>query len=376
MKIVLTRREALDVPDGINIFLFSLADALQELGHDLTVVSTAANDLEKIKEYFAPQYWPRIISLGRHRTISYKRALLTWLTRGNKVIRDLDPDLVVLNGAVPLRFPGKTCMVSHDAEQRLASFPGFRRAWKKWCYGKADLVVATCVELQSALARDAAIDPRRIYVIPTCVKLETYRPRPFTEREDAILHMGTVDYKNPTASIRAFRHVAGDGRRLYITGRVTPELEKLLATLDRTTRSGIELLGFAPVSELLDLLGRVKVVSVPSVYSEPVASPTVLESLASGTPVVASTSISRQVLPPNGPGFICDPSDSEEMAAAYQRLLTDASTWQRMSAQAREVATQFSARRVAGMYLDMAAGRLHPSELTAGSASAVESGAR
>jgi hypothetical protein len=33
MHMVMTRREALDDPDGIDISLFSMADALQESGH-------------------------------------------------------------------------------------------------------------------------------------------------------------------------------------------------------------------------------------------------------------------------------------------------------------------------------------------------------
>jgi len=38
MRVVLTRREPLDTPDGINIFIVSLAQALSDLDHEVKIV--------------------------------------------------------------------------------------------------------------------------------------------------------------------------------------------------------------------------------------------------------------------------------------------------------------------------------------------------
>jgi len=65
----------------------------------------------------------------------------------------------------------------------------------------------------------------------------------------------------------------------------------------------------------------VRVLCVPSRYVVPVASPTVLESFAAGTPVVGSTGISRDLLSPGVNGYRCDPGNEVEIAASIEALL-------------------------------------------------------
>jgi glycosyltransferase involved in cell wall biosynthesis len=354
MHIVMTRREALDTPDGINIFLFSLAEALLEGGHEVTVVGSAWTDEAKVHEFYPLRLWPRVVSLGEHRSVHYLRSLRAWMTRGKQVIRGLKPDMVILNGAVPVRFDALTCAVSHDAEKRMERVPFFRTAFKRFCYGKADLIVATCDEVRDALSADLGMAPERIAVIPTCVRLSTYTCKPGSARENAILHMGTVDYKNPVSSVRAFARTKTEGARLYITGKPTPELLHELELLPEQVRRRVELPGYVSAARLLELLGTVKVVSVPSNYVAPVASPTAIESLASATPVVASRSISRQVLTDGVNGYVCDSADAAAMAAGFDALLENGEAWQRMSAAALQTAGAFAAGRVADQYLRLA----------------------
>lgn len=244
--------------------------------------------------------------------------------------------------------------MSHDAEKRLGRFPFLRTAFKRYCYARSDLVVATCEEVRGALSVDLRMPRGQIKVIPTCVKLSSYIQRPLRERENAILHMGTVDYKNPASSIKAFAAMASVDKKLYLTGRPTDEVRDLIQSLPSGTRVGIELLGYVPAPKLIELLGTVKVVSVPSIYAVPVASPTVIEALASGTPVVASPSISREVLKDRVNGFVRDPADALSMASAYEALLNDEQLWSRMAAEAVISSKLFSARRVANLYLELA----------------------
>lgn len=358
MRIVLTRREALDTPDGINIFLFSLAEALLESGHEVIVLSSAWSDREKLRQFYSLKQWPETVSLGEHRSIKYLDSLKVWVTKGQRVIKSLNPDVVILNGAVPLRLKALTCTVSHDAERRMSRIPYFRTAFKRYCYARSEMIVATCDEVRDELCADLGVSPSRVEVIPTCVQLGSYVQKPLEEREDAILHMGTVDYKNPEASIRAFGRMATPGKKLYITGKATEELKTLAASLPSAFRNGVEFLGYVPAPRLIELLGTVKVVSVPSNYAAPVASPTVIEALASGTPVVASPSISRQVLEDGVNGFMRTPEDEQSMALAYESLLTDSHVWKRMAANALQSSGNFSARRVADLYLRLING--HP----------------
>ncbi|MDX2149530.1 MAG: glycosyltransferase family 4 protein [Bryobacteraceae bacterium] len=356
MHVVMTRREALDVPDGINIFLFSLADALADAGHRVTLVSTTPADRSKLVDYFSPKTLPSTVALSNLREISYRNALISWVRRGHGVLRSLSPDMVIINGAVPLSLPGLTCTVSHDIEKRF-KHPVLRRAYKRYCYSRSDLIVATCTEVRSALSEELDISPGRIEVIPTCVRLSTYRPQPIQRRERAVLHMGTVAYKNPSATIRAFRHIASQGCRLYLTGKMNDVLERELSTLTEAERRHVELTGYVSAERLIDLLGAVRVVSVPSVYHVAVASPTVIEALASGTPVVSTSSISRSVLQDGENGLVRDPNDSIGMANAYSLLLDDDITWKRMSQAAASTAQRFNAETVAAMYLRLAAGK-------------------
>ena len=356
MRIVLTRREALDTPDGINIFLFSLAEALLEGGHEVTVVSSAQSDHARLHDYYSLSQWPVIVALGSHKSVHYLRSLRAWLTRGMGLLRALDPDLVIVNGAVPLRLPALTCTVSHDAERRLGRYPFLRTAFKRYCYAKSDIVVATCEEVRSALSDDLRMSVGRIGVIPTCVKLSSYVQKPLRDRENAILHMGTVDYKNPGSSINAFAAMAANGTKLYLTGKPTDELRGRIRGLPQRVQASIELLGYLPASRLIELLGTVRIVSVPSSYVTPVASPTVIEGLASGTPVVASPSISREVLVDGANGFVRDSGDAAAVASAYEALLKDDQLWTRMATQALASSEKFSAARVAESYLELVRG--------------------
>ena len=55
MRIVLTRREALDSPDGVNIFIVSLAQALSDLGHEIRVVVGSLQSPSEYRRLLAPR---------------------------------------------------------------------------------------------------------------------------------------------------------------------------------------------------------------------------------------------------------------------------------------------------------------------------------
>jgi glycosyltransferase involved in cell wall biosynthesis len=357
MRIVLTRREALDTPDGINIFLFTLAEAMLDRNHEVIIVSSAASDYGKLRAYYPLRRWPEVVPLSTHHSVHYGRSLTSWLTKGRRAIQGLRADMVIVNGAVPVRLDALTCTVSHDAEKRMESFPFLRNSFKRYCYGKSDLIVATCDEVRTALSLDLKVAESGIAVIPTCVKLSSYINKPLNRRDNAILHIGTVDYKNPIGSLTAFAAMRNREAKLYITGKPTSTLQSAVAALPEPVRKRVVLLGFVSSEELIELQGTVRIVSVPSNYAAAVASPTVIEAFASGTPVVASPSISRQVLADGVNGYMRDPADGKAVASACDALLSDEHLWQSMSMNATRSAGQFSADRVAGLYLDLSTAR-------------------
>ena len=353
MHIVITRRAPLDVPDGINISIFSLAQELIGSGHEVTMVSTGSNNEQKIRDLYQMKRYPAVVSLTDNPSIdaSYGRAIMAWYRAGRGVVERLRPDLVIINGSVPFAFDAVSCTVSHDLEQRFRQSRTLHRMYKKYTYRKSHFVAATCTELRSALSQEISLDESEIRVIPTCFDLSLYTSKPLRERERAILHIGTVDYKNPLGSIRALARLRGDAK-LYLTGKIDDALGQAIAGLPQSVQERIIALGYVSAELLRDLLGRVRAVSVPSDYVLPVASPSVIEGFASGTPVVGSTSISQDLLENGLNGFTADPNDDATMAAHFENLLSDDLLWTRIAECARKRAERFSATRVAQMYLD------------------------
>ena len=103
MNIVITRRHWADVPDGINIFIYSLAEALLQKGHRVTLLSGASCNIEKVRDYFHLATYPEILSLGTASDAGYLTVVRSWRNRGRAMIRDLDPDFIIVNGALPFR---------------------------------------------------------------------------------------------------------------------------------------------------------------------------------------------------------------------------------------------------------------------------------
>lgn len=369
MHVVLTRRaDPLEVPDGINVFVFALADELMRRGHEVSVVSGAASDGQAVSRFYRLERSPRIVSLSGRRSLTPPRAAWTWSTRGRRAIARLAPDFLIVNGVVPVRFPALTCAVSHDLEQREGALgTRGRTLYKRVSYRRADRVVATCTELRLALAEELRIPPDRIGVIPTCIPVESYTPRPLSERRPAVLHMGTADYKNPAATIAAFATLRHPDARLYVTGPDAPALRPVLDGLPAEVRDRVELTGYVSEQELRELLATVRCLSVPSTYWSPVASPTVLEGLASGTPVVGSHSISEDLLQEGVNGYRRSPSDAAGLAAAMDELLDDDARWEALAAGALRTSREFGSARVADEYLRLAgAGETAPAVSPAG----------
>jgi glycosyltransferase involved in cell wall biosynthesis len=360
MRIVITRRARLDVPDGVNIFIFALSAELVRLGHEVTVLATEIGDPSRIEAALAPSILPEIASVTkRSEALSYDGLSLGWLTNGRQVLRRLRPDLVINNGALPFASGAPvTLAVSHDlgwdtARRRFASL---RAAYKRFSYGRATRIVAVARELRSALSRELGFDPSAIAVIPPCVELAGYRSEPLERREELVVHPGTAAYKNPTATIRAFARIRSSTARLVIVGDVTDSVRSELSELRTDVRSRIELPGELPAVTLRDLLSRARLATYPTLYSVPTASATVIEAIASGTPILASTLVSADLARPGVNAHACRADRPDEASAVMDRVLEDPVEWNALSNGAMHVAGEFSAQHVAARYLSLHAG--------------------
>jgi len=361
MRIVITRRARLDVPDGVNIFIFALSAELARLGHEVTVLATEIGDLSRIEETLAPSNMPNLASISSSREArSYDGLSIGWLTRGRQIIGRLRPDIVINNGALPFGSSAPaTLAVSHDLgwETGRRRFASLRAAYKRFSYGKATRIVAVAQELRTALSLELGLEPSAIAVIPPCVDLAGYRSEPLERREQLIVHPGTAAYKNPTSTIRAFARIRNETARLVVVGDMTESIRSELLQVRSHVRSRIELPGELPAATLRELLSKARLATYPTLYAVPTASATVIEAIASGTPILASTLVSADLARPGINAHACPADRPEEASSVIDRLLADPVEWEALSNGAIDLAGEFSAQRIAAEYLSLHPGR-------------------
>jgi glycosyltransferase involved in cell wall biosynthesis len=352
MRFVIARRHALDGPDGINAFIYSLSSALMDQGHEVHLVATAATDIALARSRYDRVRFTQLHSLMDGPFPPQREMLKSWMDKGVGLIREINPDFTIINGSLAVRLPGPSCAISHDLE-RTQQNPLIRRLYKLIAYRKVDKVVTTCSELKPLLAKELFFKEDAIAVIPTCVLLDTYMVRPYEERENAILHMGTAPHKKPVSTIRAFAAMKIRAI-LHITGGPSPELNAAIAKLPADVRSRINLAGVVKAESLKEMLSRVKAVVVPSFYHAPVASPTVLDGLASGTPVVGSDGISVDLIEDGVSGYRIPADDEMARAAKLDEMMTDEKLWRYLQHGSLQRAAKFDHQQVARRYVELA----------------------
>ena len=351
MRIVLTRREALDNPDGVNIFIVSLAQALSELGHEVMLVVGSLGSRAEYRRQLSPLADLPILALSAMPLTGITSAT-AWFGAKRNIDR-FRPDLVIHSEAVPLPLRGTIIHVVHDLQPRSGSLAPVWRIIRRFSARHSDYVVATTTELRDELVRDLGMPKHQIGLIPKCIDLQAYQGASLAYRERAILHAGTAPYKDPSATIRAFGALGDPSVALYVAGDITGPTQEAVDALPDRLRGRVTLLGPADAQTVRSLHGRVRVAAFPTRYAIPVASATVMEAVASGTPIVGSVRLSRDVLAHDVNGLVADPNPGP-MAAALKSVLNDDALWSQLSAGAGRMAERFDAFTVARQYLELA----------------------
>jgi glycosyltransferase involved in cell wall biosynthesis len=351
MRIVLTRRERLDSPDGVSIFIVSLAQALTELNHEVKIVVGSLQSHTEYQRLLAPRLDLSILALSRTPLTGFASAW-AWL-RAKRIIDSFRPHLVIHSEAVPVPLRGTIVQVVHDLQPRPGRLAPVWRRIRRLSTRRCDHVVATTTELRDELVRDLGMPPSQLAIIPKCIDRQAYRGVDLAGRERAIFHAGTSPYKEPQATIRAFGALDDPSVRLYITGDITAAAQEAVDALPGRLRGCVTCLGNVDGQAVRSLHGRVRMAAFPTSYAIPVASATVMEAVASGTPIVGSSRLSRDLLVDGENGLVVC-TDPHPMAAAFRSVLNDDRLWSQLSAGAGRLAQRFDAFRVAGEYLKLA----------------------
>jgi glycosyltransferase involved in cell wall biosynthesis len=169
----------------------------------------------------------------------------------------------------------------------------------------------------------------KVRLLPTFVP-ERPDVIPARDRSPEIVYAGRLDaLKGIDVLIEAYgvlrQRMGGRAPKLVVAGGGTPTEVARVRALPRVLGLGesIEFRGGVSPLEVLDLLGGAIVSVVPSVCVENLPN-SLLESLAGGTPVVASDTPSiAEVLRGSGAGVLVPPGDAEALAQALERILKE-----------------------------------------------------
>lgn len=366
MRVVLTRREGLDSDDGVSIFIVALAQGFTDLGHEVKLVVGSLGDRAEYQHLLSPRLALSVTALSSA-PMKGLAPLFGWL-RAKRLIDDFAPALVIHSEAVPLPLRGTVVHVVHDLEPRHGPLAPIRRSIRRFSARRADHVVATTSELRAALVRDLGVPEESLLLIPKCIDSGAYRSLPLQARERAILHAGTLPYKDPAATIRAFHALNDPSVRLYVTGAITTPVVEAISMLPDRLRAQVITMGAVGRDAVRKLHGQVRVAAFPTRYKVPVGSATVMEAIASGTPIVGSPHLSRDVLADRVNGVVAE-TKAESFAAALRSVLDDGALWRRLSEAAKQMATRFDARTIARDYLRLASA---PQRQTRGSAPPIQ----
>jgi len=369
MRIAVTQVGDCLIADGINVFIYELSDALIHLGHEIYLVSGLAANVpvngnisafeRAVREMFAVENVPRLVSLSFH---SHARDFLTFSMqqnarftfKGSETLNRISPDMVIFNGVTTTWCPHFKVAVNHDMQFRISAL----KYYDMLMYRTFDKLVATCTELKQGLIKQFHLPQSKISVIPICVDTSRFSSRVKNERQHIILHVGTRPEKRPETTIKAFARIAETDPevKLFVAGQIAPrQLDGCISGIrEESIRQRIVILGRVSKEKLADLYAQAKVTCVPSDYNVPVCSPTVIESLASGTPVVGSiAAISQDILVDGYSGYRVYPNDVEMFAGRLNTLITDDELWAKMSKNSLAIAQRCDKTNVAKEYVSL-----------------------
>jgi glycosyltransferase involved in cell wall biosynthesis len=205
---------------------------------------------------------------------------------------------------------------------------------QRWLFDNCDRTVAISESVKWALAEE--FPESKIDVVRHGVD-SRYRTDNPPDNEPFVLHVSlAAKRKNPEAIVEVANRldqrfvIAGSGWDEYVPD--TPET------------ANVELAGYVPEDELVDLYQRAAVFYFPTLH-EGFGLP-VLEAMAAGCAVVTSNVYSVPEIAGDA-AVLCDPHDVDSHVDAIERLLEDADERQTLAAKARDRASQFTWQQAA-----------------------------
>jgi sugar transferase (PEP-CTERM/EpsH1 system associated) len=243
---------------------------------------------------------------------------------------------------------------------------GYQARIQRWAWNRTTQVLSVSRRLADRMAETTGVDPSRIQTIQNGVDCERFSPRHRMAGRARLalppetLAIGTagrlVPVKNQVSLIEAFGRLraAGVHFRGYIAGDgpLRSELESKITALG--LEDHVQLLGHC--EDLQQILAGLDIFVLPS-RSEGMSN-TILEAMASGTPVVATNvGGAEELVAHEQTGLLVPAEDSAALTRALVRMQTDDGRRRAMGRAGRMLTeTTFSIRRMVREYEHLYAG--------------------
>ncbi len=359
-----------DVPGGVQQHIRDLAEALIELGHEVSVIAPADDDLDRP----LPDY---VVPAGKAMPVPYNGSVARlafgplsasrvrrWLKDGGfDVLHVHEPTVPSLSLLACWVASGPIVATVHTAMRRsrvlLATQPVLRSALEK-IDGRIAVSEAARTTFVEHLGGDAVL-------IPNGVATRRYRTaRPLDNwpgTGGVIGFLGRMDEprKGLAVLLKAFEYLAPDrpGLRLLIAGRGDEEEQR--AKLPAQLRERAVFLGEVTEEDKIRVLHSVDVFCSPNTGGESFGIVTA-EAMAAGLPIVASDiDAFREVLRGGRAGELFATGDPADLARVAGRLLDDPARRAELSVAALAAVADYDwdtvARNVAAVYETVVLGR-------------------
>jgi glycosyltransferase involved in cell wall biosynthesis len=360
LNLAITRRECITDVDGVNRFVFTLADGLGALGNEVHVISCFERSTPSTPNLFAKKFFDvggnldiRALTGVLEKPIWPKIAQV-WLWQGSRLLEELGVDGVIVDGIVPLRTKVVKVAVNHGIFiEDFTSLKGAKQRiylqLARFLY-QHNMDASVCVAPRLARELKEYMNMNFI-VVPLPLKLSLYKAQAITHRDSSVLHVGTRAIKNAELSIRIIRKLveeASSDVKLIVVGPRTAYIENLAKKNEDLVPEHLELRLDIPNLELRKLLTQVRALILPSEYEA--FSYAVLEAFASGVPVVVSEALPSELVSNCQNGFRIRNCELDLYATRLASLLTDDDLWKTMSENALRTAKHHSHIEIAGKY--------------------------
>ena len=332
-----------DVPGGVQEHVKELAEALIELGHEVSVISPADDDTP------LPGY---VVPAGRAVPVPYNGSVARlafgflsaarvrrWVKEGAfDVLHVHEPAAPSLSLLACWVADGPIVATVHTAIPRSralhAAYPVLQTALEKitgWI-AVSEAARTTLVEHRGG---DAVLIPNGV----TVRRYEKAAPLPGWPGDGGALgFLGRIDEprKGLDVLLRAFDILGSERPRLRLLIAGPGDLEDVRARVPAPLRGRVVLLGQVSQEDKEHFYHSVDVFCAPNTGGESFGV-VLIEAMAAGAPIVASDlDAFRQVLRGGGAGELFRSGDPGALAAAAARLLDDPSLRQRLSAAATD----------------------------------------